>query len=160
MFTNLRENRIMRNSFLKTSTTQEMLVVDGKTGQLLQHDVKKIKYLANTKEEFYFFYSSLISLMQTEMTGPEMKVFAYLLQRYLVGTDIALPKALKENMAEYLKIKLGTVNNVLSSLTDKKLIFSTQRAIYKINPRHAFKGSTKKRNDMLKLILELECPNC
>jgi len=150
----------MKKSFLKPALTQETIIIDDKTGEVLHRDVQKLRYLANTKEEYFIFYSSLIGLMQGDMTGPEIRVYAYLLSRYLVGTDISLPKSLKQDMAVSLNIKLGTVNNVLSSLAEKKLIYTTHRAVYKLNPRYAFKGSTQKRNQMLKTILELECKDC
>ncbi|HLA59028.1 MAG TPA: replication/maintenance protein RepL [Puia sp.] len=150
----------MKKSFLKTGATQTTTIIDQKSGEVLHHGTQKLKYLANSKEEFFIFYSSLIGLIQGDMTGPEIKVYAYLLQRYLIGTEIALPKQLKQNMADFLHLKLGTVNNVLSTLTEKTLVFTNQRAIYKINPRYAFKGSTKERDRMLKGILEFECPDC
>lgn len=150
----------MKKSFLKPNLTQETTIIDNNTGEVLHREVQTLKYLANSKEEFFIFYSSLVALMQGEMSGPEIKVYAYLISKYLFGTDIALPKALKEDMATALKIKLGTINNVLSTLSEKKLIYTTHRAVYKLNPRYAFKGSTQRRNQMLKAVLELECPNC
>lgn len=149
----------MRQSFLKTAMSEKSLVVDGTTGEILEQDVKKIKYLANSKEQFFIFYASLIGILQ-QMSGPEVKVYAYIIEHYLSDSQIALPKGMKQLIADKLGMKLGTVNNAISSLTEKRLIYSTQRAIYKINPRYAFKGTTKHRDHLLKVVLELECPDC
>lgn len=149
----------MRNSFLKTISSHNTLIVDGNSGEILEQDIKKIKYLANSKEQFFIFYASLIGILQ-QMTSPEVKVYAYIIEHYLSDSEIALPKGMKQVIADKLKIKLGTVNNTISSLCEKRLLYTTHRAIYKINPRYAFKGSTKHRNHLLKVVLELECPEC
>lgn len=157
IFTNFGENNnAVRKSFLKRAFTNTQIVID-KEGEILQEDVQVIKYLANNKEQFFLVYASLLGLFQ-EMTAPEVKVYSYILEHYLSDSVIALPKGMKQVIAEKLKLKLGTVNNAISKLNDKKLIYSTQRGLYKINPRYAFKGSTKERNQMLKFVLEVECP--
>lgn len=150
-------NPNVRKSFLKRAFTNTKMVVDADTGELLQEDVQVVKYLANNKEQFFLVYASLLGLFQ-EMTAPEVKVYSYILEHYLSDSVIALPKGLKQVIGDKLKLKLGTVNNAITKLNDKKLIYSTQRGLYKINPRYAFKGSTKERNQMLKFVLEVECP--
>lgn len=158
IFTNFDENQnLMRKGFLKRSVTEHKMVVDKDSGELLEEDVKIVKYLANSKEQFFLVYASLLGLLQ-EMSAPEVKVYSYILEHYMSESLIPLPKGMKLMMAEKLKLQLGTVNNAITKLNDKKLIYSPQRGIYKINPRYAFKGSTKDRNTMLKFVLEVECP--
>lgn len=67
---------------------------------------------------------------------------------------------LKEEIGNKIGLKPGTVGNALTGLTSKKLLYSTSKGLYKLNPRYAFKGNTKERNAMLKAILEMECPDC
>lgn len=159
MFIKLHENKLMKNSFLRPAITQTTTIVDKDSGEILEQDMKTVKYLANNREEFYFMYASLLGIME-RMSGPQIKVYSYILRNYIVNSEIGLPKALKKNIGDYLGLTLGTINNTLSELVEKKLLYTTQRSIYKINPRYAFKGSTKDRNALLKVVLELECPDC
>jgi hypothetical protein len=150
---------MMKHSFLKTSRTHTNMAVDIDSGEILEQDVMTVKYLANSREQFFLMYASLLGVFQ-EMSGPEIKVYSYILEHYISNSAIPLPKGMKQIIGDSLKLSLGTVNNAISTLAAKKLIFPSQRGIYKINPRYAFKGSTKDRNAMLKVILELECPDC
>jgi len=148
-----------KNSFLKIGSKEIQTTIEPETAEVLDVNQKNNYYLANSKEEFFLIYTSLIGIFQ-EMTMPEVKVYCYLLQNYNIGTDIALPKGMKEIIAKKQGLGLGTVNNALSKLSAKKLIYSIHTAIYKINPRYAFKGSTSNRNQSLKFILEVECKDC
>lgn len=154
----LNQNLVRRKSHLKTALSTSKLVVDGNTGEVLEEDVKQIKYLVNDREQFFLVYASLLGLFQ-EMSAPEVKVYSYLLEHYITGSLIGLTKSIKEAIGEKLKLKLGTVNNAITKLNEKKLIYSSGKASYKINPRYAWKSSSKDRNEALKLVLQLECPN-
>lgn len=94
------------------------------------------------------------------MKGPEIKVYAYLLANYNFDTTIAIVKGIKKEMVDKMGGSTRTIDNALVTLTQKKLIYTTGRAMYKLNPRYAFKGSTGDRNRLLKVILEMECPDC
>jgi len=89
-----------------------------------------------------------------------VRVYCHLLEKYQVGTDIGISASIRNIIGKDTKLSPGTVANALGALTDKKLIYSTQRGVYKLNPRYAFQGSTAERNKMLKMILEIECPDC
>ena len=97
-------------------------------------EIKEIKYLAGSQDEFFMIYASLISLIEEELTLPEIKVYCYLLKSYKTGVPIALNKTVKEGIAESHSIKLGTVNNALSELVKKKLIYRIGTGTYKLNP--------------------------
>lgn len=149
----------MENSFLKAAVRQTTLAVDANSGEILDQDVKTFNYLANTKEHFFIIYAQLIGVFQ-QLTLPEVKVYCYLLQSYNVGTEIGIYRPIREIMGEKLNLNERTIANTLRMLVDKKLLYSTVKGIYKLNPRYAFQGSTKDRNAMLKVVLELECPDC
>ncbi len=149
----------MAKSHLRTCYEKTSMVVDSQTGELLEQDVKTIKYLAGNREEFFLMYSSLVGLLE-KMTSPEIKVYCYLIKNYQIGSPIAITLGIREVIGEAQKLKSGTVNNAISGLSKKGLIFQLQKGLYKLNPRHAFKGSTLERNAMLKFILEVECPSC
>ena len=146
-------------SFLKTGVIDRMSVVDGETGEVTQDRIKKYKYLAKNKEEFYIIYTSLIGVFK-KLSAPEAKLYCHLLERYPIGTDIIIVNKYRVKIGQELGISQGTVANALGTLTKKRLIYSTERGFYKLNPRYAFQGSTAERNKMLKMILEVECPDC
>ena len=147
------------NAFFKTGLTDRLHVVDCESGEVLHESVRKYKYLAKSKEEFYIVYTSLIAVFK-KLSNPEVKVYCHLLENYPIGTNIAITNKLRALIGVDLKLNPGTVANALGSLTKKKLIYSKERGLYKLNPRYAFQGSTAERNKMLKMILEVECPDC
>lgn len=154
------KNNSMQKSFLKTSSTQLTNTVAKETGELLEQEEKKMQYLANSKEEFYIIYSSLIGIITNQLTGPEIRVYAWLLMNYKSSSDISVSKAIRERIGIGTGLKEKTVANVLTKLLEYKLVYSPQKGIYKLNPRYAYQGSTVSRNQELKAILELVCPDC
>lgn len=154
---NLQE--IKGKSHLKTSHTNTTTVVDDQ-GEVRSQEIQNIKYLANTSEEFFIIYSSLIGIVEKGMTQAETSLYAHLLQNYNIGAEICISKQLRVNIGKKLELNERTVLNTLGMLVEKKLIYTTSKSIYKINPRYAYKGSTHNRNRDLKVVLEVECPDC
>jgi hypothetical protein len=148
-----------QHSYLKPSISETEIVVS-EDGEVIERTVRQHKYLAETKEQFFIGYVSMLALFYEELSGPEIKVYAYLLDHYNFDSTIAIVKAIKEEMVKKMGGSTRTIDNALVTLTAKRLLYSTGRAIYKLNPRYAFKGSTGERNRLLKVIIELECPTC
>jgi hypothetical protein len=146
-------------SYLKPSVSETEIVVTS-DGEVLGRNIKQHKYLAETKEQFFIGYVSMLALFYEELSGPEIKVYAYLLAHYNFDSTIAIVKGVKQEMIQKIGGSTRTIDNALCKLTEKRLLYSTARAIYKLNPRYAFKGSTGERNRLLKVILEMECPDC
>lgn len=152
-------NERMGGAFLKTGVVDRLRDVDTRTGEVLDEIVRKNKYLAKSKEEFYLVYASLLGIFK-KLSHPEVKVYCYLLENHIIGANIAITNKLRVIIGKETKLSSGTVSNALGFLTEKKLIYSPQRGIYKLNPRYAFQGSTTDRNRLLKFVLEVECPEC
>jgi hypothetical protein len=148
-----------KKSYLKTSHTNTSTVISS-DGEVLEQEVNNIKYLANNKEEFFIIYSSLIGIVEKGMSEAETKLYAHLLQSYNIGAEIGISKQLRINLGKKLDLNERTILNTLGMLSEKKLIYTTSKGIYKINPRYAYKGSTINRNRDLKVVLEVECPTC
>lgn len=149
----------MIKSYLKTGLTDRLQIVKAETGEVLDERVKTYKYLAKSKEEFYIVYTALLGVFK-KLNNPEIKTYCHLLENCQVGSDIAITNKLRVRMGKELKLNPGTIANALGTLTEKKLIYSIERGIYKLNPRYAYQGPTAERNKLLKLVLELECPDC
>lgn len=139
-------------------------VIDAETGELIEVPVTKtVSYVAGDKDSFYLVYSKLISLiLEDELSLPDVKVFAYLLKTYGVGVPIVLSKAVKEIIVEELNLKMSTINNSISSISNlpTPLLFRKATSLYYLNPRFAIKGSSSERDTQMRVLFELGCKNC
>lgn len=150
---------VRKKSHLRTSHTNTNSTVS-EHGELLEQEIQNIKYLANTKEEFFIIYSSLIGIVENGMSQAETSLYAHLLQNHNIGAEIGISKQIRLGMGKKLELNERTVLNTLGMLVEKKLIYTIAKGVYKINPRYAYKGSTHNRNRDLKIVLEVECPHC
>jgi len=150
---------VRKNSHLKTSHTNTYTTVT-EDGTVVDQEIQNIKYLANTQEEFFIIYSSLIGIVEKGMSQAESSLYAHLLQNHNIGAEIGISKQIRIGMGKKLELNERTVLNTLGMLVEKKLIYTTAKGVYKINPRYAYKGSTYNRNRDLKVVLEVECPHC
>ena len=147
---------------VKTSIDNRYTVIDSETGEILDEQIIKHTYLAGSKEQFYIGYVKLLSVFQ-DISGPAIKVYAYLLERYNAGIMIGINKALKNEIKKRINASGdSTVNNALTELVKIGLLYKQKDVYgaYFINPRYAFKGSTSDRDKLLKTVIELHCPNC
>lgn len=149
----------MKESFIKTGYTETKMVVDSESGELLDVFVNSSTYLANTKEEFYLMYSSMVLILKGS-SDVKMKMFAALLERYSQGQEFSMSKSLKEVIANETGCKARSLDTAFTDLVRKNVIVKIGKQLYKINPRHIFKGSTTNRNQALKAIIELGCRDC
>lgn len=139
-------------------------MVDPDTGELMDMPVVgSIDFIAGDQDEFYLIYSKLISLIiEDDLSGPEIKVYAYLLKTFGVGVPIALIKSIKEDMSVIMKIKTSTIDNAISKLSSRPtpLIFRKDKSVYYLNPRFGLKGSSSERNKQMRILFQLGCKNC
>jgi hypothetical protein len=140
---------------------KETQVVDSETGELLDSTVEttKVKYLANSKEDFYLMYSSLLHALQRSK-DLKIRVYAYLLENYNSTSVFQIGKPIKEVMAKRYNVKVASISNILTTLKDEGFLFSPSRGLYQLNPRYSFKGSSKERDKHLKALIELGCDKC
>lgn len=149
----------MENSFLKTGTTTVNNYIDSETGELLDAVINKTTYLANTKEEFYLMYSSMILILKGS-SDVKVKLFAALLERYGKGQEFSMSKTLKIIIAEETGCKPRSFDTAFTYLVKENIIVRIGPQLYRVNPRHVFQGSSNERNNQLKAIIELGCKNC
>ena len=142
----------MAKSFYKKGFTERDNYVDVDTGEILSSNERSYGYIANSKEEFFLVYSSILGIFMN-MTQSEIRVYSYLL-RYSSGIDFAINKGLRVKIGDEVGINERTVYVTIDSLIKKNLIIN-MGDLYVINPRYAFRGSTKERDNKLKAIIEL-----
>lgn len=149
----------MKKSFLKTITAEKYTIIDKDTGEILDQNVNRISYLANSREDFYLMYSSMVIILKASK-DVNMKLFASLLERYSHGVEFSMNGELKKIIAKECECSPRSLDNSFSFLVKENIIVKIGANLYKINPRHIFKGSNDQRNRELKSILELYCKDC
>ena len=149
----------MEKSYLKTAAIHTIDTVSEETGEIVGTVVNKTTYLANSKEQFYLMYSSMVLILK-DSTDVRMKLFASLLERYSEGQEFSMSKSLKEVIGIECGCSARSLDTPFTYLVRKNIIVEIGTRLYKINPRHVFKGSTGVRNKNLKAIIELGCKDC
>lgn len=149
----------MENSFLKTVSTSTDNYIDTQSGEIIDSITNRTTYLANTKEEFYLMYSSMVLILKGS-SDVRMKLFAALLERYSKGQEFSMSKALKIIIAKETGCKPRSFDTAFTYLVKENIVVRIESQLYKINPRHVFQGSSSDRNSQLKAILELGCKDC
>lgn len=147
------------SSRLKTGMITVTEVIDKETGELIEQNIKKHTYIANSKEEFMFIYVNALPVF-IGLSGPAKSVYAMLLKDYNTKSVFEIGGAMRSHIASYIGIGKSTVANAFTELVNAGFLYSQSKGLYQINPRYAFKGSTSERNDALKAIIELGCTNC
>lgn len=128
-------------------------------GILENTEIKKHTYMAGSKEEFMLLYTHVLPVF-IGISAPAKNVYAYILMAYKSGVDFEIAGGSRTLIGKHIGINPGTVSHCLSELTEANLLYSRIRGIYRINPRYAFKGSSKDRDGELKAIIELGCKDC
>ena len=149
----------MKKSTLKTSYVETQTTIDKETGEILDVTINKTSYLANTKEDFYLMYSSMVLILKGS-SDVKMKLFASLLERYSRGQEFSMSKGLKEIIAKETHCKARSLDTAFTELVRANIIVKIETQLYKINPRHIFQGSSINRNNHLRAIIELGCKDC
>lgn len=152
-----------KKSILKTSFTEKDNYVSIETGELIKTTLKKHTFIANSKEQFFIGYVSLLGVFRG-LNGSEIKVYAYLLEKFNSDSPISINDTVRKLINNATGVKSGTINNCLTKLSDDSegspLLAKLGKGTYQLNPRYAFKGSTTDRNSSLKTLIELGCKNC
>ena len=149
----------MKESFLKTGYSSTDTIIDGETGEILDVLSNKTTYLANSKEQFYLMYSSMVLIMKKSY-DVRIKLFASLLERYSQGQEFSMSKSLKYVIARETDCKSRSLDSAFTYLIKNNIIVKIAPMLYRVNPRHVFQGSSSDRNAELKAIMELGCKDC
>lgn len=150
----------MKSHLKKLGKHTEKQVVIDENGEVheLEPDIKTVSYIAG-RDDFYLMYSYFIDVLMSSK-DMKLKVYAYLLEKYNAGTEFQLGNPIKKIIADKLDTSVSAVSNTITQLKKDNLLYSPDRGLYMLNPRYAFKGSSKERNKQLKVIIELGCRDC
>lgn len=148
-----------KKSYLKTGKVDTNNTIDSATAEIIDSNVKKHTYIANSKEEFLLLYVNALPIF-INLSNPSKTIYAFLLKDYNSKSVFEIGAGLRTLLSKQLGFAPSTIANALTELTVCKLLHSPSRSLYQLNPRYAFKGSTLDRNDALKAIIELGCKDC
>lgn len=131
--------------------------LDKETGEITNihvvETVRQVKKL-NTYDEFIMVYLNDISSFINLDNATQMKVMALIWRDVPMnnseGNIITVLKEDKEKWAKEINVSLGTINNAISALLKKHLIYTVSRSRYKLNPLFFFKGKLADRSKLLR----------
>jgi len=122
----------MKQSILKTGYTEVNTIIDKDSGEILDISINRTSYLANTKEEFYLMYSSMVLILKGS-SDVKMKLFASLLERYSKGQEFSMSKSLKEIIAKETGCKARSLDTAFTELVRANIIVKIDVQLYKIS---------------------------
>lgn len=136
-------------------------IVDFDTGEVVDEkvEVKKLERLVG-KDEFYLMYASLVNYLYNNCTDLKVRVYAFLLERYNSKDEFQFGNPMKKIVAERLGCSIGSIGNAITQLKRDNVIYSPSRGLYLLNPKFAFRGSSKSRDQHLTAIVKLGCKDC
>ena len=141
---------------LKTSLVRQNIIVSEETGEIVESTVKEYKYVSGSAEEFYMIFASFISILDTSLSLPEIKIYAYILKSYNSNTAFELGKKTKTAISTKYGLNFRTVENSIYKLKAKNLLLVNETGMYMINSRYAFKGGLSNRKPILQYHIGLE----
>lgn len=116
-------------------------VVDYETGEIRQ-EIQSISYPFTSEEGYIKLYLKHACYLQG-LQHSEHSIL-YELFRYMnYENEIPLLKAYKVKILTNTGLSMNTLNQALSQMVEKKILFRIQRGLYKVNPYLFGKGSWK-----------------
>jgi hypothetical protein len=145
--------------YLKNVKTETVSFVDTSTGELIENQVKKTNVVVQSREEFVQLYTSIEAKL-LELTLSEERVLFYCILHCDKENLIRLSPYDKNIIEEKWNLASSTIANALTKLKSLKILIPLGRSTFRINPVYAWKGTSNDRTQMLRRVLEIECPNC
>lgn len=135
-------------------------IIDKETGEIIDISTNKIDIVVSP-QDFCLVYADFWNiLLGSPLSKSDVELFAYLVSNYSDGTPFTINSYTKKQVSESTNKSITSYNNSTRQLLEHKLIFSMNNTkVYKINPRYAFKGSSKNRH---KSVIEMRsyCKDC
>ena len=120
-------------------------------GDVISTELKTVKRVS--KDKFLQVYLEDFGALMKIKEGLEYKIILWIGKEMNYETnEIVLVKAIKERMAADISANIRTINNVISSLTNKNVLISIDRTIFQLNPKLFFKGSIQQREILIRTV--------
>lgn len=134
--------------------------VDAQTGEIVSQE-----FIAVEDEADYALIYCRIAAVFKDLRSSDVMVMALLMCRMNWNNEaFYITIDLKREMAEYMKVSVGSVSNAISRLLKEGiLVHDTTRSAkscrYMFHPQYIYKGSLTERRKKLKYVLELSLHN-
>lgn len=125
----------------------------------LSNEIEEYFKFKSVNNDYLNITSSFLEIIKMS-NDVKLKMFASLVEKYGDDKEFSMTKALKEVIANETGCKARSLDTAFTDLVRKNVIVKIGTQLYKVNPRHVFKGSTTSRNEALKAIIELGCREC
>ena len=130
-------------------------------GEIVSSTIDTLKYIANDKQEFYLVFASMLTtLMGSSTTNIKIKLLAYILREYGGGQRFTNSVSERMLISKDFECSARSLERAYDQLLEDKIIYKVLKNMYKLNPRHVFKGSTENRKKELQIALSNDCPEC
>lgn len=116
-------------------------VIDNKTGEVTQ-EVESISYPFTAEEDYVKLYLKHACYLQG-LQHSEHSILYELFQFMNYRNEIPLMKKYKEDILKETGLSMNTLNQALSRMVEKKILFRVQRGLYRVNPYLFGRGSWK-----------------
>lgn len=144
---------------IKTVYTEVHQKVDSATGELIEESHKKVDILVDP-DDFCLIYSGLWNvLLDNPLSKADIDLLAYLIKHYSDNTPFTINGFMKKEISLKTGKSETSYNNSTRSLIKHGLIYEVGVKTYKLNPRYAFKGSSKNRHKAV-INMRTICRNC
>ncbi len=135
--------------------------VDPETGEITNYHItettRHIRKVSNYNEFIMIYLEDMSSFLRLENIT-QVKLLSLIWRDVPIskpdtdeGNIITILKEDKEKWGEEIKVTLGTINNAISALVKKNLLFLVSRSRYKLNPAYFFKGKSSDRSRLMKI---------
>lgn len=151
----------MKLKTIKSDTTINNYI-DSETGEVLETEssIKRSTIVLTSKEDFVLMFTETMGLVDG-LDKVAIKVIQWCaLNAKYNDNSISLNKYYREVICNKFSLTDGTIRNAISRLKKKNILIPLGGGVYRINPRYYWKGDSKKRKEVMKFILEVECQNC
>jgi len=121
---------------------------------------KKVVFDVGNEHTFSMMYITFLTVID-ELSITEIRVLTWCTLNCVYNRNIVnLNTYSYTQIQELYNISYQTCRNIVSTLTKKQMLVRISKGTYRINPRYFWKGLTKDREGVLKLMIETECSTC
>lgn len=143
-------------TYSKRVRTEMRTVVDQDTGEVISEDEIGTDVLVKTQEDFFFTFSKHMGAI-LGLDGNEIKVLLWSAMNCQLGTnEIVLNKAIKVRMGRATGLKVSSIDNALSKLVKKQMMYRIATGLYCINPEATWRGKMTGRTKQVKVYLNYQ----
>lgn len=120
---------------------REHSIIDHKTGEV-KREIESISYPFTSEEGYIKLYLKHACYLQG-LQHSEHSILYELFQFMNYHNEVPLLKKYKKDILRDTGLSMNTLNQALTQMVAKKILFRIQRGLYKVNPYLFGKGSWK-----------------